>query len=205
MAKMNIKNTFGSMINQGGTGLDLQRVDLFKVTLVLPAALNLDWTENVEFAVEKFPMPERSREMIQVKYMQQTNYLLGGDTPTPGIEIPVRYAFAQRTAEALEKWYWLASNPKTGGVGLTSEVKAKGYLRWLVPNMQKQIADIRGNATPGESTLKTGLTYEMEGCLIKGLKFADADMTQSGYVNLMFGLQIDRMYPVDVNRMQVTG
>ena len=52
MAKINFKNTFGSMINQGGTGLDLQRVDLFKVTLVLPAALNLDTTVNVEFAVE---------------------------------------------------------------------------------------------------------------------------------------------------------
>jgi hypothetical protein len=77
MARMNFKNTFGSQIGAGGTGLDLQRVDLFKLTLVLPSALNLDWTENVEFAVEKFPIPERSREMIAVKYMQQTNYLIG--------------------------------------------------------------------------------------------------------------------------------
>jgi len=201
---MNFKNTFGSQIGAGGTGLDLQRVDLFKLTLVLPSALNLDWTENVEFAVEKFPIPERTREMIAVKYMQQTNYLIGGDTPTPAVEVPVRYAFAQRTAEALEKWFWLVANPKTGGVGLTSEVKSKGYLRWLVPNMAKQIADLRGQATPGESTLKDGLIYELEGCIIKGLKFADGDMTQSSYVNLMFSLQFDRMYPSDLDSMQVT-
>jgi hypothetical protein len=201
---MQFKNTFGSQIGAGGTGLDLQRVDLFKLTLVLPSALNLDWTENVEFAVEKFPIPERSREMIAVKYMQGTNYLIGGDTPTPAVEVPVRYAFAQRTAEALEKWFWLVANPKTGGVGLTSEVKSKGYLRWLVPNMAKQIADLRGQATPGESTLKDGLIYELEGCIIKGLKFADADMTQSGAVNLLFNLQFDRMYPANLDSMQVT-
>lgn len=203
MARMNFKNTFGSAVGSGGTGLDLQRVDLFKVTLILPSAIGLAWTENVEFAVEKFPFPERSREMIQVKYMQQTNHIIGGDTPTPAVEIPVRYAFAQRTAEALEKWFWLVSNPKTGGVGLTSECKSKGMLRWLVPNMQKQINDLRGNATPGESTLKDGLSYELEGCLIKGLKFADGDMTQSGYVNLMFSLQIDRLYPQSIDHMQV--
>jgi hypothetical protein len=204
MARMNFKNTFASQIGAGGTGLDLQRVDLFKVTLVLPSAIGLDWTENVEFAIEKFPFPDRSREMIPIKYMQQTNYMVGGDTPMPAIEIPVRYAFAQRTAEALEKWFWLVANPRTGGVGLTSEVKSKGYLRWMVPNMAKQISDIRGDALPGESTLKDGLTYELEGCIIKGLKPADGDMTQSGYVNLSFGLQIDRYYPQDVNTMQVT-
>jgi hypothetical protein len=117
--------------------------------------------------------------------------------------VPVRYAFAQRTAEALEKWYWLVSNPKTGGVGLTSEVKSKGFMRHMVPNMQKQINDLRGDASPGESTLKDGLTWQLEGCIIKGLKPVDADMTQSGYVNLMFSLQIDRVFPVDINRMQV--
>jgi hypothetical protein len=201
MARLNFKNTFGSQNSK----LDLQRVDLWKVSLSLPSALGLDWTENVEFALEKFPFPERSREMTQVKYMQQTNFLIGGDTPTPAVEIPVRYAFAQRTAEALEKWFWLVANPKTGGVGLTSEVKGKGFMRWMVPNMQKQIQDIRGNAVPGENTLNEGLTYILEGCIIKGLRYSDADMTQSGYVNLLFGLQIDRYYPDDPNSMQVTG
>src|SRR5882724_5989628 len=126
MGRMNFNNTFGSQ----NSNLDLQRVDLWKVTLALPAVLGIDWTENVEFALEKFPFPERSREMIQVKYMQQTNFLIGGDTPTPAIEIPVRYAFGQRTAEALEKWYWLVANPLTGGVGLTTQVKSKGIMRW---------------------------------------------------------------------------
>jgi hypothetical protein len=142
--------------------------------------------------------------MIPVKYMQQTNFQIGGDTPMPAVEVPVRYAFAQRTAEALEKWHWLVANPVTGGVGLTSEVKSKGYMRHLVPNMQKQISDLNGDALPGETTLKDGLIWVLEGCIIKGLKPVDADMTQSSYVNLMFSLQIDRIYPKDINRMQVT-
>lgn len=198
--RLNYKNTFGSMNSR----LDLQRVDLFKVTLELPTAVGLPWDEHVEFAVEKFPFPERSVEMIPVKYMQQTNQLLGADTATPSVEMPIRYAFAQRTAEALEKWFWLVRNPLTGGVGLTSQVKCNGYLRWMVPNMAKQIADLRSQPTPGASTLNDGLQMLLEGCVIKGLKFVDADQTQSTYVNLMFTLQIDRYYPVSIDDMQVT-
>lgn len=199
MARLKYKNTFGSQNSK----LDLQRTDLFKVTLTLPTALGLTWDENVEFAVENFPFPERTRETIPIKYLQQTNHLIGADAAMPAIDLKVRYAFAQRTAEALEKWFWLVSNPLTGGVGLTTEVKAKGIVRWLVPNMAKQIADIRGQPRPGEDTLIDGLTYVLEGCLIKGLKFADADMTQSTYVNMMFNLQIDRYYPQDIDAMQV--
>jgi hypothetical protein len=185
--------------------LDLQRVDLWKVTLELPSVLggSSAWNENVEFALEKFPFPERSREMIQIKYMQQTNYLIGGDTPTPAIEIPVRYAFAQRTAEILEKWFWLVSNPLTGGVGLTTQVKGKGIMRWQVPNMAQLIADMNSGAQSSQNTMNEGLIYALEGCIIKGLRFADADMTQSGAVNLLFNLQIDRYYPLNVNDMQV--
>lgn len=197
--RMNFKNTFGSQDSR----LDLQRVDLWKVTLQLPQALGLSWAENVEFALQNFPFPDRSREMIQVKYMQQTNHLLGHDAPTSVSEIQVRYAFAQRTAEALEKWFQLCANQYTGGVGLTSQVKAKGYLRWLVPNMQKQIQDIRGIPVPGENTLNEGLTYVLEGCIIKGLKYTDADMTQSGPVNLVFSLQMDRYYPVNLDQMVI--
>jgi len=196
---MNFNNTFGSQ----NSNLDLQRVDLWKVTLALPAVLGIDWTENVEFALEKFPFPERSREMIQVKYMQQTNFLIGGDTPTPAIEIPVRYAFGQRTAEALEKWFWLVANPLTGGVGLTTQVKSKGIMRWQVPNMPQLVADINSGAKSSQNTLQEGLTYALEGCIIKGLRFTDADMTQSGAVNLLFNLQIDRYYPLDIQAMQV--
>lgn len=199
MARMNFNNTFGSQ----NSNLDLQRVDLWKVTLSLPAVLGIDWTENVEFALEKFPFPERSREMIQVKYMQQTNYLIGGDTPTPAIEIPVRYAFGQRTAEALEKWFWLVSNPLTGGVGLTTQVKGKGIMRWQVPNMTQLVQDINSGAKSSQNTMQEGLIYALEGCIIKGLRFTDADMTQSGAVNLLFSLQIDRYYPLDITDMQV--
>jgi hypothetical protein len=201
MARMNFNNTFGAQ----NSNLDLQRVDLWKVTLELPSVLggSSAWNENVEFALEKFPFPERSREMIQIKYMQQTNYLIGGDTPTPAIEIPVRYAFAQRTAEILEKWFWLVSNPLTGGVGLTTQVKGKGIMRWQVPNMAQLIADMNSGAQSSQNTMNEGLIYALEGCIIKGLRFADADMTQSGAVNLLFNLQIDRYYPLNVNDMQV--
>lgn len=198
---MNFKNTFGASTD--AEGLDLQRVDLWKVTLTFPTGVGIKWTEECEFALEKFPFPERAREMIEVKYMQQTNYLIGKDMPTPAIEIPVRYAFQALTAEALEKWYYLVSNPQTGGVGLTSSLKAKGVMRWMVPDMDRQRQDLVKNP-PISNSLATGLQYVLEGCIIKGLRFTDADMTQSGYVNLLFGLQIDRYYPVDVSNMKVS-
>ena len=198
---MNFKNTFGSSTD--AEGVDLQRVDLWKVTLTFPTGVGIKWTDEVEFALEKFPFPERSREMIEVKYMQQTNFLIGKDMPTPAIEIPVRYAFQALTAEALEKWYYLVSNPQTGGVGLTSSLKAKGVMRWMVPDMDRQRQDLVKNP-PVSNALGTGLQYALEGCIIKGLRFTDADMTQSGYVNLLFSLQLDRYYPVDIANMKVS-
>lgn len=199
MARLKYKNSFGSQ----GSKLDLQRSDLFKVTLELPPALGLPWDEHVEFAIEKFPFPDRKKEVTQIKYMQQSNALIGGDSATSAVDIPVRYAFAQRTVEALEKWFYLIANPLTGGVGLTSEVKCKGYLRWLVPNMAKQIADIRGQARPGEDTMMDGAVYVLEGCWIAGLKFVDADMTQSGPVTMSFSLQCDRWYPENIDQLAV--
>jgi len=199
MARLKYKNSFGSQNSK----LDVQRVDLFKITLELPTAIGLPWDEHVEFAIENFPFPERKKDVTQIKYMQQTNSLIGGDTATQATGIKVRYAFAQRTAEALEKWFYLIANPLTGGVGLTSEVKCKGYLRWLVPNMAKQIADIRGQPRPGEDTMMDGAVYVLEGCWIQGLKFQDGDMTQSGYVTMAFDLQIDRWYPEDIDRLQI--
>lgn len=198
---MYFKNTFGASTD--AEGIDLQRVDLWKVSLTFPAGVGIKWTDEVEFALEKFPFPERAREMIEVKYMQQTNYLIGKDMPTPAIEIPVRYAFQALTAEALEKWYYLVSNPQTGGVGLTSSLKAKGKMTWYVPDMDRQRQDIVRNP-PVTNSLQPGLAYALEGCIIKGLRFTDADMTQSGYVNLLFGLQIDRYYPLDVSNMKVS-
>ena len=201
MARLKFKNTFGSQNSK----LDLQRVDLFKVTLSLPTVLGLTWDENVEFAVEKFPFPDRQVDTIPIKFMQQTNHLIGGDAATSVSEIPVRYVFAQRTAEALEKWFRLITNQLTGGVGLTSEVKCLGFLRWQIPNMAKQIADIRGTPLPGEDTMMDGAVWVLEGCWIKGLKFIDADMTSSAYVTMSFSLQCDRWYPEDIDNIQQTG
>jgi hypothetical protein len=198
---MNFKNTFGASTD--ASGIDLQRVDLWKVTLTFPTGVGIKWTDEVEFALEKFPFPERAREMIEVKYMQQTNFLIGKDMPTPAIEIPVRYAFQALTAEALEKWFYLVSNPQTGGVGLTSSLKAKGIMQWMVPDMDRQRQDLVQNP-PVTNSLASGLKYALEGCIIKGLRYTDADMTQSGYVNLLFGLQIDRYYPVNIANMAVS-
>ena len=160
--RMNFRNTFGAQDSR----MDLQRQDLWKVSIWLPAAIGISWADNVEFALENFPFPERSREMTAVKYMQQTNWLLGGDAQSSPLTVNVRYAFAQRTVEALEKWFQLCANQYTGGVGLTSQVKAKGLLRFMVPNMAKQESDLRGIPSPSENTLKDGLTYVLEGCVI---------------------------------------
>lgn len=199
---MLFKNTFGAIAD--GQGIDLQRQDLFKFTIELPAALGIKWADEVQFAVEKFPFPERSVETYPVKYLQQTNNQIGGDTAMPSVEVLVRYAFNTRVAEALEKWFWLVSNPLTGGTGATSRVKAKGSFRWLVPNQTRQNADITSAAMSSQTTLRDGLQYNLEGCFIKGLKFSEAGMTQSGKVDLQFTLQIDRYYPVDINNMVVS-
>jgi len=202
MARMNFKNTFGAIGDAGGT--DLQRVDLFKVTIDLPSAIAIDWTEQVEFAVAKFPFPERAVEMIPVKYFQQTNHLIGGDVPTPPVDIPVRYAFNARTIEALEKWMTLIRNARTGGVGQTSLVKTKGLFRWFVPNQVRQNADLTGQPTTSQTTLKDGLQYHLEGCLIKGLRLTDADHTVgNATVEATFSLQIDRYYPENIDKMQI--
>ena len=197
--KVGFKNTFGAQTS--ATSLDLQRSDLWKVNISLPAVLGYSWQSDIQFLLEKFPFPNREREMIPVKYMQQTNWLIGKDAETGAIEIPVRYAFSTQAVQALEQWYYLVSNPQTGGVGLTSQVKARGWMSWLTPNMQRMVSDLQGAAAPYESTMDRGLTYVLEGCIIKGLKFTDADHTQSGYVNAMFTLQMDRYYPENVNNM----
>jgi hypothetical protein len=194
MSKMTFNNTFGA--SASANGIDLQRSDLWRVTLNPPPAVGgaNDWSNSVEFLLEKFPFPTREREMIEVKYMQQTNYIIGKDTPTNAIEIPVRYAFSTQVLLMLESWNYLVANPETGGVGLTTQCKGTGWMTWIVPNMANQIADI-GGGTPSESTMDNGMAYQLEGCIIKGLKFSDADMIQSGYVNVMFSLQLDRYYP----------
>lgn|SRR5574343_145944 len=190
----NNKNLWGAQ----GQNIDQQRSDLFKVVLDLPSFVGGQnvWTEHVEFAVEKFPFPERSREMIPIKFLNQTNYQIGAESPTGQVDIPVRYAFNQPTMQILEKWNYLISNPRTGGVGLSSLVKCMGHFYWLIPD------DVTQGAveTVTSSGMKTGASYVLEGCWIKGLKFSDADMTsRDGVVTATFSLVVDRYYPENLS------
>lgn len=202
MPRMRNKNQWAA----AGLGVDPQRSDLFKVTLQLPPALGgaSRWTDDIEFAIEKFPFPNRLREVIPIKYLNQTNYAIGADTQTESIEVPVRYAFNQPTVQLLERWNYLTSNPETGGVALASQVKCNGRFRWLVPNMAVQ--KLIETASPTEDTMVDGLVYRLEGCMIRGFKFSDADMTSSnGIVTVQFNLQIDRYYPENIGNMVVGG
>lgn len=200
MAKMNTKNTWGSAATTGGTGIDQQRADLFRISLTLPPSLggNGVWDEQVQFAVEGFPFPEMKVQTFDTKYLNQINHQIGADNANSEISIPVRYAFSQQTAQVLYKWMYLISNPVTGGTGLTSAVKCNGEFRWLVPDMDKQIANanILGGVD-GSDTLKTGLIYKLEGCFITGLKPTDADMKGgNSAVSLTFTLRVDRYFPI---------
>jgi hypothetical protein len=208
MAKMNTKNTWGSAATQGGTGIDQQRADLFRISLTLPPSLggNGVWDEQVQFAVESFPFPEMKVQTFDTKYLNQTNHQIGGDSASSEIAIPVRYAFSQQSAQVLYKWMYLISNPVTGGTGLTSAVKCNGEFRWLVPDMAKQIANANSlGGTDASDTLKTGLIYKLEGCFITGLKPTDADMKSANTaVNLGFTLMVDRYYPIGPSGLIVT-
>jgi hypothetical protein len=111
----------------------------------------------------------------------------------------VRYAFNQRTAVLLERWRWLITNPRTGGVGLSSKVKTNGYFYWLVPNDA-----VLGNESAAErDAYKVVRAYELHGCWLKNLKPSDGDMTSgNGVVTLAFTMQIDRYFPVDPADLQ---
>lgn len=190
---------FKNMFGAAGAQFDLQRQDLFMLEIPLPAVVNVSWANAVMFAVEKFPFPDRSIETVGVKFMQQTNYIFGADTPTGPVDVPIRYAFAQPTALALERWFTLVRNQKTGGVGLPSFLKTDGRFYWLIPDEAAQSADVSLTGASGNTAFKVGLTYVLEGCFIKGLKHTEADHTQSGKVDLTMSLQMDRFYPADQN------
>jgi hypothetical protein len=200
MPRLKNKNEWGA----SGSNLDPQRPDLFRVKLELPSALTLNglgtWHNDVEFAIETWPFPERKRETISVKYLQQTNHLVGADTPTAPIDILVRYAFNQATHQLLERWNQLVANQRTGGIGLTSHVKAKGEFIWLIPNMAAQ-RNVE-STSPSDDTLIPAQIYTLEGCVISGLKPSDADMKVGNeIVKLTFNLTMDRYYPLDIRRM----
>ena len=199
---MQFKNTFGAATSDGSLGIDIQRSDLFHVELQLPGVLGgvTAWDQNIAFAIEKFPFPERSREMVPVKYLNQTNYQPGADTATPSVNLTVRYAFTQSTFTLLEQWHWLTSNPITGSVGLASQIKTNGSFWWLIP-----VQPTLDSSVNASNSMVIGGAYFLEGCMVKGFKPADADMTTSnGLVTAEFGLQIDRYYPLDPADLQVT-
>ena len=192
------KNVFGGQ----NTNTDPQRSDLFWVSLQIPSILagnsgvNL-WDSEVGFAVRDFPFPNRDREMIPIKFLNQTNHIIGADSASGGIDMNVRYVFNRQTAAILERWHQLTSNPRTGGVALTSQVKTSGQFYWLVPNMAVQSdVDIVNPAAVTANTFNKIRAYKLEGILVKGLKPSNADMsTGNNTVELTFSLQIDRYYP----------
>lgn len=206
MAQLKFKNSFGA---SSPNGIDQQRSDLFAVSLKFPTALNVGggvssaglWESDVAFAVSAFPFPDRTREMLPVKYLNQTNFQIGADTPMTPINMSVRYVFNRRMGDLLERWNWLCSNPRTGGVALTSAVKTSGNFFWLQPNMARQVNIDDPSDT---DVMLNGGAYYLEGCLVQNLKPSDANMEQTGLVSLTFGLQIDRYYPMKTTDLSQT-
>jgi len=197
------KNLWGSAAEGG---IDQQRADLFKFQIVLPGALAAKWEPDIQFAVSKFPFPEAKVETIPVKYLQQVNKVIGADQALQDIEVPVRYAFNKNTAETLWRWFYAISNPRTGGVGLTTAVKARGTFSWLVPNMAVHLSPGQAE-NENAAVLKEGGRWTLEGCLISGLKMTDADMEATGtssLVNMNFMLSIDRVYPEKLSTLRVS-
>lgn len=181
------------------SGLDQQRGDFFRVAINLPAALGgvSKWDSAIQFAVQKFPLPERMREMVPIKYFQQINMQIGGDVQGGVIEVPVRYAFNQDTAKVLEQWHWMTAHPGTGGVALTSQIKANGYFYWMIPNIDLSKAPGAVSEAASANLFLDGGAFALEGILVKGLKMSEANMdsgTDLVYCNLT--LQIDRYYPL---------
>jgi hypothetical protein len=209
MALLKYKNNWGTQNSQ----LDPLRPDLFRISLNIPSAVistvgagggpNL-WDSEVSFGVEKFPFPAREREMIAIKQFNQTNFVIGADSPTAPVDVTIRWAFNRATAEVLERWHQLTSNPQNGGVAVTSEVKTDGYFYYLVPNMPDLVAM---NDPTANATMQDGPSYYLEGVLIRGLKpMQESDMSVGNQiVTLAFNLQIDRYYPITPSDLTMTG
>jgi hypothetical protein len=178
---------------------------MFRVSVTLPPQLlgnsgvNV-WDNDIAWAVEKFPFPDRDVESIPIKYLQQTNHQIGGDVASEPVEMTVRYAFNQRTAVLLERWRELTANPRTGGVALSSQIKTNGFFYWLVPNPA-----VLGNERAAERDSYILLrAYEIFGCWIKSLKPSDADMTTgNGVISYTMKMQIDRYFPVATADLQL--
>lgn len=192
------KNVWGT--RAGDLSYDLQRSDLFQILINLPDAITGGtWSDSIQMAVTKFPFPARERSMIEVKYLNQTNFILGAENALGSIEIPVRYAFEIQTAALLEKWNWLTSDPN-GGVGRTSSMKTTGQFNWLVPSVAPNAgaldSDFRQSDTTTAWEMKPGGSYFLEGILIKSLQPTEANMdSRDSLVMLNLVLQVDRYFP----------
>lgn len=201
---LKFRNTWGSQ----GSNLDQQRGDLFRVVINLPnlgtaGTGNGLWNSAVEFAVSKFPFPTRARQLVPLKYLNQTNMQLGADAEPGTVEMTVRYAFTQQTAAVLERWHWLTSHPN-GSVARTSAIKTDGKMYWLAPNQA-----LSNNANAYDDSSDTAFVpsaaYVLEGILIVGYKPTDADMESgNNLVNLMITLSIDRYYPLQPEDLQLS-
>jgi hypothetical protein len=201
MPVIQYQNSWGAQNSQ----LDPLRPDLFRIQLQIPpqvlgggAGL---WDSEVSFGIKSFPFPDREREMIPVKWLQQTNYVLGADVGLTPTALNVRWAFNRRTVEILERWHQLTSNSQNGGVAITSQVKTNGFLYFLLPNMSA-VAD------PTDTTndaFTDGPRYYLEGVLIKGLKPAqNLDMTVGNEIMTVdMNIQLDRYYPLDPSDLTV--
>lgn len=201
MPVIQYQNSWGAQNSQ----LDPLRPDLFRIQFAIPPQVLGGgtglWDSEVSFGVKTFPFPERAREMIPVKWLQQTNFVIGADTPTPETSLSVRWPFNRRTVEILERWHQLTANSQNGGVAITSAVKTSGFLYFLIPNMTA-VAD------PTDTTNDAffdGPRYYLEGVLIKSLKVEpNADMTVGNeIVTVALGIQIDRYYPLDPSDLSV--
>jgi hypothetical protein len=201
MPVIQYQNAWGAQNSQ----LDPLRPDLFRITFAIPAQVLGGgaglWDSEVSFGVKQLPFPEREREMIPVKWLQQTNFVVGADTALAPTALNVRWAFNRRTVEILERWHQLTGNNQNGGVAITSQVKTNGFLYFLIPNMTA-VSD------PTDTTNDAffdGPRYYLEGVLVKGLKVSEnADMTVGNeIVTVNLSLQIDRYYPLDPSDLSV--
>lgn len=189
---MQYKNEWGTY----GSNLDPQRTDLFRVQMAIPAEVGGagSWNEHVAFAVDRFPFPDRAQQTFDMKYLNQVNHILGSDQSTGAIEVPVRYAFSQPTAQLLYRWHALTSNPRTGAVVRTTQIKTYGFFYWLIP--RKLTPDIVDQMEVDPNALEVGMVYRLEGCMPINVKPSDANMNEgNNYVTLTFRLSVDRFYP----------
>lgn len=205
MAQNSFKNIWGA----ANSNVDQQRSDIFLINLAFPSVMTAGngatgsaglWQDTCQFAVQDFPFPERTRDTLHIKYLNQTNNVPGADTPLGPINMTVRWAFQQQTAEMLERWFQLVANSQTGGIAIPSQIKSSGYFYWLVPNMAVQA---NTDNADGTNVYINGGAYYLEGLYCQGLTPSRADMTQSGLTTLAFQLMADRYYPIDASDLTV--